>query len=124
MKAGAREILAMEDRIRQVSRDLLAAFKTKSSGDFTEDVALPPAFDTALSVVGAPPEDAPYFIEHLACEGPRRRTPGSAAGRPGGQPRVRGGHPDPAVGKLPNHLSQRPGGQVAFVRRPVTLLSM
>jgi cytochrome P450/ferredoxin-NADP reductase len=62
---GAKEILAMEDRIRAVSRELLRRFKERDGGDFTEDVALPLAFDVALSLVGAPPEDAPFFIEHL-----------------------------------------------------------
>ncbi|MDP3891841.1 cytochrome P450 [Nocardioides sp.] len=62
---GAKEILAMEDRIREVSRELLRRFKEKGSGDFTEDIALPLAFDVALRLVGAPTEDAPYFIEHL-----------------------------------------------------------
>ena len=62
---GAKEILAMEDRIRAVARELLRRFKERGSGDFTEDIALPLAFDVALSLVGAPPEDAPFFIEHL-----------------------------------------------------------
>jgi cytochrome P450/ferredoxin-NADP reductase len=62
---GAREILAMEDRVREVSRGLLADLRAKGSGDFTEDVALPLAFHAALRLVGAPESDAPYFIEHL-----------------------------------------------------------
>ena len=62
---GAREILAMEERIREVSQRLLADLASKGDGDFTEDVALPLAFDVALRLVGAPEEDAPYFIEHL-----------------------------------------------------------
>ncbi len=62
---GAREILAMEDRIRNVARELLQRFRERGSGDFTEDIALPLAFDVALSLVGAPTEDAPFFIEHL-----------------------------------------------------------
>jgi cytochrome P450/ferredoxin-NADP reductase len=62
---GAREILAMEDRIRAVSRRLLAGMRAKGGGDFTEDVALPLAFDVALRLVGAPESDAPYFIDHL-----------------------------------------------------------
>ncbi|MDX6301698.1 MAG: hypothetical protein QOF53_2912 [Nocardioidaceae bacterium] len=62
---GAREILAMEARIREVSRRLLADMEAKSGGDFTECVALPLAFDVALGLVGAPQEDAQYFIEHL-----------------------------------------------------------
>ncbi len=62
---GAREILAMEERIREVSQRLLTDLAAKGGGDFTEDVALPLAFDVALRLVGAPEEDAPYFIEHL-----------------------------------------------------------
>jgi cytochrome P450/ferredoxin-NADP reductase len=62
---GAREILAMEDPIREVSRRQLAGLRAKGSGDFTEDVALPVAFAAALRLVGAPQSDAPYFIDHL-----------------------------------------------------------
>ena len=62
---GAREIMAMRDRIRQVSRRLIRDMRAKGSGDFTEDVALPLAFEVALRLVGAPEGDAPYFIDHL-----------------------------------------------------------
>ena len=62
---GAREILAMEDPIREVSGRLLAGLRAKGSGDFTEDVALPLAFAAALRLTGAPQSDAPYFIDHL-----------------------------------------------------------
>jgi len=62
---GAKEILAMENRIREVSRRLLADMRAKGGGDFTEDFALPLAFDVALRLVGAPESDAPFFIEHL-----------------------------------------------------------
>jgi cytochrome P450/ferredoxin-NADP reductase len=62
---GAREILAMEDPIREVSRRHLAGLRAEGSGDFTEDVALPVAFEAALRLVGAPESDAPYFIDHL-----------------------------------------------------------
>jgi len=62
---GAREILAMEDRIRELARRLVAQMREKGSGDFTEDLALPLVFDVALRLAGAPASDAPYFIEHL-----------------------------------------------------------
>jgi cytochrome P450/ferredoxin-NADP reductase len=62
---GAREIVAMEERIGGLSQRLLTDLAAKGSGDFTEDVALPLAFDVALRLVGAPEDDAPYFIEHL-----------------------------------------------------------
>jgi cytochrome P450/ferredoxin-NADP reductase len=62
---GAREILAMEDQTREVSRQLLASMRAKGSGDFIADVTLPLAFDAALRLVGAPESDAPYFVEHL-----------------------------------------------------------
>jgi cytochrome P450/ferredoxin-NADP reductase len=62
---GAREILAMEAGIRELSARLIAAMREKGSGDFTEDVALPLVFDVALRLAGAPAGDAPYFIEHL-----------------------------------------------------------
>jgi cytochrome P450 len=62
---GAREILAMQAGIRELSARLIAAMREKGSGDFTEDVALPLVFDVALRLAGAPSGDAPYFIEHL-----------------------------------------------------------
>jgi cytochrome P450/ferredoxin-NADP reductase len=62
---GAREVLAMEHRTREVARQLLAVMRSNGGGDFTEDVALPLAFDVALRLVGAPETDAPYFIDHL-----------------------------------------------------------
>jgi cytochrome P450/ferredoxin-NADP reductase len=62
---GGREILAMEDGIREKSRELLANLQRSGSGDFAEVVALPLAFDTALRLVGAPTTDAPFFIDHL-----------------------------------------------------------
>lgn len=62
---GGREILAMEDGIRSTARQLLGRLRTTGSGDFADVVALPLAFDTALRLVGAPPTDAPFFIDHL-----------------------------------------------------------
>jgi cytochrome P450/ferredoxin-NADP reductase len=62
---GAREILAMEDRIRDVARTLIRDFKSRGSGDFTGEIALPLVFDVALRLAGAPTVDAPFFIEHL-----------------------------------------------------------
>jgi len=62
---GAREVMAMEGRIREVSRRLQAEMRAKGGGDFTEDIALPLVFDVALRLTGVPESDAPYFIEHL-----------------------------------------------------------
>jgi cytochrome P450/ferredoxin-NADP reductase len=62
---GGREIMAMEEAVRQRSRELLEDLRAKGSGDFAEIVALPLAFDTALRLVGAPTTDAQYFIDHL-----------------------------------------------------------
>ncbi len=62
---GAREILAMEERTREVAQRLVADFRNKGGGDFTEDIALPLAFDVALRLTGAPEGDAPFFIDHL-----------------------------------------------------------
>lgn len=62
---GAREILAMETRIRELAGRLIASMREKGRGDFTEDVALPLVFDVALRLAGAPASDAPYFIAHL-----------------------------------------------------------
>ena len=62
---GRREILAMEEQTRAVSRRLLDDLRAKGDGDFTADFALPLVFDVALRLVGAPAADAPYFIAHL-----------------------------------------------------------
>jgi cytochrome P450/ferredoxin-NADP reductase len=62
---GAREILAMEATLRGEARSMIDALIAKGSGDFTSELALPLAFAAALKLVGAPPEDAPFFIAHL-----------------------------------------------------------
>ncbi|MCW2851420.1 MAG: ferredoxin [Nocardioides sp.] len=62
---GGREILAMEEGIREVSARLIGEMREKGRGDFTEEIALPLAFDVALRLTGAPASDAPFFIEHL-----------------------------------------------------------
>jgi cytochrome P450/ferredoxin-NADP reductase len=62
---GAREILALEDGIREESRELLAQMRAKNGGDFIQDFALPLVFSVALRLAGVPASDAPYFIAHL-----------------------------------------------------------
>lgn len=62
---GAREIVAMEDRIRRTARGLVRQFVANGGGEFTGEVILPVVFDAALGLVGAPAADAPLFIEHL-----------------------------------------------------------
>jgi cytochrome P450/ferredoxin-NADP reductase len=58
-------IMAMEARMREVSRKLVQTLHQKGSVEFTDEIALPLAFDTALHLVGAPSSEAPYFIDHL-----------------------------------------------------------
>jgi cytochrome P450/ferredoxin-NADP reductase len=62
---GAKEILALEDRIREKARGLVQELTAKGSCEFTADIALPLAFEAALRLVGAPVEEAPHFIEHM-----------------------------------------------------------
>ncbi|MGK5111397.1 MULTISPECIES: cytochrome P450/oxidoreductase [unclassified Geodermatophilus] len=62
---GAREILAMQEGIREESRRLLGLMREQGRGDFVHDVALPLVFNVALRLAGAPLSDTQYFIEHL-----------------------------------------------------------
>ena len=62
---GAREILAMEDGIRQHARQLLAGLRERGSGDFTSDFALPLVFGTTMRLMGIPTSESPYYEEHL-----------------------------------------------------------
>ncbi len=60
-----REIVAMEEHIRALSRDLLAGLRQKGGGDFAQDVALPLVFGVCMRLIGAPESDSIFWQEHL-----------------------------------------------------------
>lgn len=62
---SAQAILAMENNIREHSKQLIGDFHARGSIEFTNDIALPLVFSVALNLVGVPPEDAPHYISHL-----------------------------------------------------------
>jgi cytochrome P450/ferredoxin-NADP reductase len=60
-----REIVAMEDNIRSITRRLLARLHQRGEGDFAQDIALPLVFEVGLKFVGAPTSDSMFWQEHL-----------------------------------------------------------
>ena len=62
---SARGILAMENHIRQLTRQLLADLQAKGGGDIATDFALPLVFGVALNLVGAPLSEGAFWQEHL-----------------------------------------------------------
>jgi cytochrome P450/ferredoxin-NADP reductase len=60
-----REIVAMEEHIRALSRDLLAGLRQKGGGDFAQDIALPLVFGVCMRLLGAPESDSIFWQEHL-----------------------------------------------------------
>lgn len=62
---AAREILAMEDHIRQASRDLLAQMRQQGGGDFVVDFALPLVFSVSMRLLGAPAAESKFWQDHL-----------------------------------------------------------
>jgi cytochrome P450/ferredoxin-NADP reductase len=62
---AGREILAMEEYIRTLTRELLTGMQENGGGDFATEFALPLVFRVALRLVGAPTEEAPFWQEHL-----------------------------------------------------------
>jgi cytochrome P450/ferredoxin-NADP reductase len=62
---AAREILALEHRIRGRARELLSDLRARGGGDVATEFALPLVFDIALAFVGAPTEESPFWQEHL-----------------------------------------------------------
>jgi beta-dihydromenaquinone-9 omega-hydroxylase len=62
---AARELLAKEDGIRSLARQLLDDLQAKGEGDFAVEVALPLAIGAAIRLVGMPAGDTPMLAEHL-----------------------------------------------------------
>ena len=62
---AAREILAMEEHIRELSRELLAKLRKKDGADFAGDFALPLVFGVGLRLVGAPTSETEFWQAHL-----------------------------------------------------------
>lgn len=62
---AAREILAMEEHMRQVSRELLGAMRAKGGGEFALEFALPLVFAISMRLMGCPSSDAHFWSEHL-----------------------------------------------------------
>jgi cytochrome P450/ferredoxin-NADP reductase len=62
---AGREIMAMEQDIRRVSRELLAQMREKGGGDFAVEFALPLVFSVSMRMMGCPPEDATFWQDHL-----------------------------------------------------------
>jgi cytochrome P450/ferredoxin-NADP reductase len=62
---GAREILAQEDGLRALVRELLGGMRERGGGDITTELALPLAISAASKLVGAPAADREFFQEHL-----------------------------------------------------------
>jgi cytochrome P450/ferredoxin-NADP reductase len=62
---AAGEILALEQHIRQVSRELLAGMREQGGGDFAIDFALPLVFSVSMRLIGAPGSDAGFWQDHL-----------------------------------------------------------
>ena len=60
-----REIRAMEDHVRQLSRELLTALRERGCGDYAQEFALPLVFGVGLRFLGAPEEDPAFWQEHL-----------------------------------------------------------
>jgi cytochrome P450/ferredoxin-NADP reductase len=62
---AAREILAMEQHIRELSREFLAKLREKDGADFASDFALPLVFGVSLRFVGAPTSETEFWQAHL-----------------------------------------------------------
>jgi cytochrome P450/ferredoxin-NADP reductase len=62
---AAREIMAMEKQIRELSRELLSGMREKGGGDFAQDFALPLVFGVSMRLMGAPASDSKFWQDHL-----------------------------------------------------------
>jgi cytochrome P450/ferredoxin-NADP reductase len=62
---AAREILAMEEHIRELSRELLAGLRERGGGDIAQEFALPLVFGASLRLMGIPASDAGFWQDHL-----------------------------------------------------------
>lgn len=63
-----REILAKEDGIREVARQLIADMRANGGGDFAVDYALPFTFAMSTRLIGLPgsKNDIKWLVDHLA----------------------------------------------------------
>jgi cytochrome P450/ferredoxin-NADP reductase len=62
---AARELLASQQHIRELSRELLAKLRKKDGADFAGDFALPLVFGVGLRLVGAPTSETEFWQAHL-----------------------------------------------------------
>ncbi len=62
---AAREILALEDAIRERARGLLADVAARGGGDLATEFAIPLVFAASLKLMGIDPADSPFWEEHL-----------------------------------------------------------
>lgn len=60
-----REILAKEDGIRELARELLADLRANGGGEFANEVALPLAIGAATKMIGMASDDSGLLHEHL-----------------------------------------------------------
>lgn len=60
-----REILAKEDGLRVLARELIGELRAHGGGDFAAEVAIPLAIAAASKLIGVPEADAPGIHEHL-----------------------------------------------------------
>lgn len=62
-----REILAKEDGVREVARELLAEMRKNGEGDFATEFALPFAFAVSTRLIGLPGTkgDVAWLVDHL-----------------------------------------------------------
>lgn len=62
---AGRDILALEPRIRELTRDTLAGLRSRGTGDIAAELALPLVFDTGLRFLGAPADESVFWQDHL-----------------------------------------------------------
>ena len=62
---AAGEILALEEHVRWLCRELLTGLFARGGGDVAQEFALPLVFGVALRFLGAPDEDSAFWQEHL-----------------------------------------------------------
>jgi cytochrome P450/ferredoxin-NADP reductase len=60
-----RHIMAMEDHIRELARELLTGLRERGGGDFAAEFALPLVLNAGLRLVGAPVSEAQFWQDHL-----------------------------------------------------------
>ena len=62
---AAREILGMENHIREVARELSAGLRARGGGDFAVEFALPLVFASSLKLMWIDKADAQFWQDHL-----------------------------------------------------------